>query len=132
MLGDAETASASAVASAPEAASHANAASLASNATEWVSGGQYAYGENVWSPLDFLTYRATLGHSGSTLDPSLDEANFAPASGGGAGGGGAQFAQFEVNPAGELILFFYAPAGAVGAEDFSISADGELLLEIGL
>ncbi|WP_083099528.1 hypothetical protein [Pseudophaeobacter leonis] len=47
-------------------------------------------------------------------------------------GGGAQFAQFEVNPAGELILFFYAPAGAVGAEDFSISADGELLLEIGL
>ena len=118
---------------AQKAQAHASAASLASNASEWVSEGAYAYGQNVWSPLDFLTYRAKLAHSGSTLDPSLDEANFAPASGGAGGGGsGAQFAQFEVNPAGELILFFYDPAGAVEAGDFSINAAGELLLEVGL
>lgn len=118
---------------AQKAQAHANAASLASNASEWVSEGAYAYGQNVWSPLNFLTYRAKAAHSGSTVDPSLDEVNFAPASGGGTGGGGgAQFAQFEVNTSGELILSFYDPAGAVEAGDFSINAAGELLLEIGL
>ena len=130
--GGAETAQVSAVAARDDAAGHATAASLASNASEWVSEGAYVYGQNVWSPLDFLTYRAKTAHSGSTTDPSLDEVNFAPASGGGSGGGGAQFAQFEVNPAGELILSFYDPAGAVDAVDFSINAAGELLLEIGL
>lgn len=118
---------------AQKAQAHAHAASLASNASEWVSGGAYAYGQNVWSPVDFFTYRAKVAHSGSPLDPSLDEVNFAPASGGaGTGGGGAQFAEFEVNPAGELILSFYDPAGAVDAVDFTINAAGELLLEIGL
>ncbi|MBM1978246.1 hypothetical protein JQW35_13060 [Sulfitobacter pseudonitzschiae] len=67
---------------AAKAEEHANAASLASNATKWVSEGAYDEGQLVWSPLNGLTYRSLVAHSDETTDPSLDEINFGPATGG--------------------------------------------------
>lgn len=63
---NATTASAAAVAAVAAQA----AAEAASNAVEWVSGTTYATGDVVWSPIDFLSYRANTTTSGTT-DPSL-------------------------------------------------------------
>jgi len=58
-------------------ANAAAAAALASaNATEWVSAASYTQGDQVWSPVDFLTYRAKTTHSGETTDPSSDTTNW--------------------------------------------------------
>jgi hypothetical protein len=46
------------------------AAEAASNATEWVSGQAYDEGDVVWSPINYLSYRANTNTSGTT-DPSL-------------------------------------------------------------
>lgn len=48
----------------------AAAAEAASNAEEWTSGETYQAGDVVWSPIDFLSYRANTTTSGTT-DPSL-------------------------------------------------------------
>lgn len=59
-------------AEAAEAAAQAAqaAAEAASNATEWVSGQAYVEGDVVWSPINYLSYRANTNTSGTT-DPSL-------------------------------------------------------------
>lgn len=48
----------------------ADAAESASNATQWVSGQAYVAGAVVWSPINYLSYRANTNTSGTT-DPSL-------------------------------------------------------------
>lgn len=48
----------------------ADAAESASNATQWVSGQAYVTGAVVWSPINYLSYRANTNTSGTT-DPSL-------------------------------------------------------------
>lgn len=56
--------------SASNAAASAAAAESASNATLWVSGTSYSAGDVVYSPIDYLSYRANTATSGTT-DPSL-------------------------------------------------------------
>lgn len=58
----------------------ANAAVLTANVTMWVSGTSYLTGANVWSPIDFQTYRAKVNTSGTT-DPSSDTTNWQKLSG---------------------------------------------------
>ena len=112
-----------------KAKAHAEAASIASNAEEWQPGMSIVRGNLYWSPLTFETYRAKNDREVSSVEPSQDEVNFRVSSGGG-GGGGAQFAQFEVDGAGDLILSFYDPGGDVRAEDFTIDENGNLFVEI--
>jgi hypothetical protein len=59
-----------AAADAVSAAASAAAAEAASNATEWVSGTSYSSGDVVYSPINYLSYRANTATSGTT-DPSL-------------------------------------------------------------
>lgn len=62
------------------ASAAAAAATSAANATKWVSGTNYAEGVVVFSPITYLSYRRkTAGVS--TIDPSLDEANWAQVAG---------------------------------------------------
>lgn len=63
---DATTASNAATAAAAAQA----AAEAASNATLWVSGTSYSAGDVVYSPINYLSYRANTATSGTT-DPSL-------------------------------------------------------------
>lgn len=59
------------------AAEAAEAAAIAAtNATQWVSGQAYDAGDVVYSPINFLSYRANTNTSGTT-DPSLS-ANWTP------------------------------------------------------
>jgi hypothetical protein len=51
------------------AVASAAAAQAASNATEWISGQAYVEGDVVWSPINYLSYRANTNTSGTT-DPS--------------------------------------------------------------
>jgi hypothetical protein len=60
---------------ASEAAASAAAASASANVTQWSSGATYAAGANVWSPIDFQTYRNKTGTNTST-DPSADSTNW--------------------------------------------------------
>lgn len=59
-----------------EASEAAAAALVSANATAWVSGASYTAGQQVWSPITFLTYRAKTTHSGVTTDPSADSTNW--------------------------------------------------------
>ena len=71
--------SAKAVAAAADAATASAAATAAdatANATLWVSAGSYTAGQNRYSPINYLTYRAITTHSGETTDPSLDATNW--------------------------------------------------------
>jgi hypothetical protein len=62
--------SATASATARTAAEAAQAAAQsASNATQWVSGQAYVAGNVVWSPINYLSYRA-VGATSGTTDPS--------------------------------------------------------------
>ena len=70
--GSATTAAASQVAAAASAASAAATAGV----TVWVTGTTYAIGNNVYSPINFLTYRRKTAGAGST-DPSADPTNWA-------------------------------------------------------
>ena len=115
---------------AEKARQHAQVASIASNSVEWVSGMSITRGLLYWSPITLQTYRAALDRAVSSTDPSQDTSTFVLSSGGGGGGGGAQFANFNVDGNGDLILSFYDPGGNVNAADFSIDANGNLLVEI--
>jgi len=77
---DATTASNAATAAAASQA----AAEAASNATEWVSGTSYSAGDVVYSPINYLSYRAIQATSGTT-DPSADAANWVGLNAGGGG-----------------------------------------------
>lgn len=57
------------------AAQSANSASLTANVTKWISGTSYDEGDNVWSPIDFQTYRRKIAGAGTT-DPSVDSTNW--------------------------------------------------------
>lgn len=69
-----------AAASATEAEASANAAAASANVTKWVSGTTYTEGANVWSPINYLTYRRKTNGAGTT-DPSADSTNWAQVSG---------------------------------------------------
>jgi hypothetical protein len=60
---------------AAEAAASAANATVASGVTKWISGYGYTEGENVWSPIDFQTYRRKITGTGAT-DPSADGTNW--------------------------------------------------------
>lgn len=51
-------------------------AAAAAGVTKWISGTAYLDGQNVWSPINHITYRRRSAGSGTT-DPSLDPANWA-------------------------------------------------------
>lgn len=53
----------------------ANAASATANVTQWVSGTTYTAGANVWSPINYQTYRR-ISTGGGTTDPSADSVNW--------------------------------------------------------
>lgn len=75
---DASSASSSAstaTTKAAEAAASATAAQAAANVTQWSSGGTYAVGANVWSPVTYFTYRNKTGNNTAT-DPSSDSTNW--------------------------------------------------------
>ena len=65
-----------AAADAATASAAATAADATANAVLWVSAGSYTAGQNRYSPINYLTYRAITTHSGETTDPSLDETNW--------------------------------------------------------
>jgi hypothetical protein len=70
---EAEADAVAAAASQSAAAASAAAAQASANVTLWVSGSTYTAGTNVYSPIDFLTYRRTSSSPGSsTTDPSAD------------------------------------------------------------
>ena len=80
---NAETAETAAVAAkdlAAQQATLAEAAAAAADATAnaelWVSAGSYTAGQNRYSPINYLTYRAITTHSGVSTDPSLDATNW--------------------------------------------------------
>jgi len=58
------------------ASAAASAAVASANAVLWVSAGSYTAGQNRYSPINYLTYRAITTHSGETTDPSLDATNW--------------------------------------------------------
>jgi hypothetical protein len=60
----------------------ASAAVATANVTLWVSGTTYAIGANVYSPIDFKTYRRKTSGAGTT-DPSADSTNWALIAGSG-------------------------------------------------
>lgn len=90
-----------AAADAVSAAASAAAAQAASNATEWVSGTSYSSGDVVYSPINYLSYRAIQATSGTT-DPSLDTANWIGLSAGG-GSGEQTFTATGAITAGDLV-----------------------------
>lgn len=51
------------------------AATASANVTKWISGTTYAEGDNVWSPINFSTYRRKTNGAGTT-DPSADTTNW--------------------------------------------------------
>lgn len=53
----------------------ASAASATANVTQWVSGTTYTAGANVWSPINYQTYRRISTGAGTT-DPSADAVNW--------------------------------------------------------
>ena len=53
----------------------ASAASATANVTQWVSGTTYSAGANVWSPINYQTYRR-ISTGGGTTDPSADAVNW--------------------------------------------------------
>jgi hypothetical protein len=71
----------SAAASALAAQASADAADATANAVLWVSGTTYPLGFNVYSPIDYKTYRRIIAGAGTT-DPSLDAVNWTAVSGG--------------------------------------------------
>ncbi len=60
---------------AAEAAASVAQAQATANVVQWVSGTTYSLGVNVWSPVDFQTYRRILAGAGTT-DPSADATNW--------------------------------------------------------
>jgi len=75
----ASSAASSAASNAVIAQSAAGAAVAASGATVWVSGASYTANTSAAiSPVDQQTYRAKTTHSGLTLDPANDPANWTP------------------------------------------------------
>jgi hypothetical protein len=58
------------------AAASAAGAAAAADVTAWVSGTNYTTGINVYSPINFQTYRRRTNGAGTT-DPSLDATNWA-------------------------------------------------------
>lgn len=66
--------------SATNAANSAAEAASTANVTKWVSGTSYTEGANVWSPIDFKTYRRKVT-GGGTTDPSADATNWSLISG---------------------------------------------------
>lgn len=62
--------------SALDAANSVQQAGDIAGASMWVAG-DYAYGDVVWSPMSYLTYRRTVpGNTSSTTDPFLDAAGW--------------------------------------------------------
>ena len=76
---NADEAAVSAV-TATEGAVIAAGAVATSGAVRWVSGSTYAIGNLVYSPLDLANYRRKTAGAG-TVDPSLDQTNWASVSG---------------------------------------------------
>lgn len=72
---NAEAAQAAAEAAQLAAENAAAAAVLTANVELWVSGTTYAIGDNVYSPIDFGTYRRKT-NGGGTTDPSADSTNW--------------------------------------------------------
>lgn len=70
VAGEVNTNATNAQASANTASGASAAAVAAVNATQWNSGQSYLTGAVVWSPINYLSYRATTNTSGTT-DPSL-------------------------------------------------------------
>jgi hypothetical protein len=70
VAGEVNTNATNAQAAATTASAASAAAIAASNATQWVSGQAYLAGAVVWSPINYLSYRANTNTSGTT-DPSL-------------------------------------------------------------
>jgi len=64
------------------AAQSATTAAALTGATKWASG-SFVDGDARWSPIDRQTYRK-VGASGGTVDPSIDSANWAQLTSGGA------------------------------------------------
>lgn len=60
--------------SASAAASSAAAAQASANVTEWSGAASYSAGDNVYSPIDFFTYRNKTGSNAT--DPSGDSTNW--------------------------------------------------------
>ena len=87
---------ATASADAATASAAASAADATANAELWVSAASYTAGQNRYSPINYLTYRAITTHSGVSTDPSLDATNWVSliASGGATD---AQAAQITLN-----------------------------------
>lgn len=77
----AEAAATAAVAAETAAEAAAAAAYQSANITKWISGTTYAQGANVWSPINFLSYRRKTNGAGTT-DPSADSTNWAALGGG--------------------------------------------------
>jgi len=74
---DASSASSSAstaTTKAAEAAASAAAAQASANVTEWSGAASYSAGDNVYSPIDFFTYRNKTGSNAT--DPSGDSTNW--------------------------------------------------------
>jgi hypothetical protein len=69
VAGEVNTNATNAQASANTASGASAAAVAAVNATQWVSGQSYLTGAVVWSPINYLSYRANTNTSGTT-DPS--------------------------------------------------------------
>ena len=70
VAGEVNTNATNAQASANTASGASAAAVAAVNATQWNSGQSYLTGAVVWSPINYLSYRATTNTSGTT-EPSL-------------------------------------------------------------
>lgn len=65
-----------AAAQAAAAAASAATAQSVTSAGKWVSGTSYTEGQTVWSPINYQSYRRKTNGAG-TIDPSLDETNWA-------------------------------------------------------
>ena len=79
---DAAAAATSASSASTSATNAANSATAAANSAgsvasgAWSSGASYSVGTVVYSPVDYLSYRAITTHSGETTDPSSDATNW--------------------------------------------------------
>jgi hypothetical protein len=79
LIASASAAAAVVAETAAEAA--AEAANQSANVTKWISGTTYVQGANVWSPINYLSYRRKTNGAGTT-DPSADSTNWAALGGG--------------------------------------------------
>jgi hypothetical protein len=116
---EAEVDATAAAASEAAAAASAAAAQASANVTLWVSGSTYTAGTNVYSPVDFLTYRRTSSSPGSsTTDPSADTTRWVQLSVNAAGNnnftGQQTFASSNIKIAGSSsgTITFAVPAAA--------------------